>query len=251
MSEHILTTKTEGVLKITLHHREKKNALTVEMYETLATLFEGADADPDIRAILLEGNAEIFTAGNDLSAFLEATLWQGEEKPPVIKWIEAVALTNTPLVAAVSGPAIGIGATILLHFDFIYTDETAYFHMPFTDLATVPEAGASWILPKRFGRPVAAEFLLACEKISPQRAYEIGYITKIVKDGDVREVALDMAQTLAKKPAEAMSMSKALMRQDTDAFLAHIEKEARQFASRLQSGEMQAVIMQRMQAKKG
>ncbi|MEM9990022.1 MAG: enoyl-CoA hydratase-related protein, partial [Pseudomonadota bacterium] len=140
----------------------------------------------------------------------------------------------------------GIGATILLHFDFIYADETAYFHMPFTDLATVPEAGASWILPRQFGRPVAAEFLLACEKISPHRAYEIGYITDIVKDGDVREVAYAMTKRLAQKPAQAMSMSKALMRQDTEAFLAHIEKEARQFADRLQSEEMQAVIAQMM-----
>lgn len=242
MADHITSDCRDGVLRITLDRPEKKNALTVEMYRHLTALFAGADQDPDVRAILLQGHPEIFSAGNDLTAFLHNDLGGNGGKPPVIQWIESVILTDTPLVAAVSGPAIGVGATILLHFDFVYADESAYFHMPFTDLATVPEAGASWVLPRRFGRQIAAEFLLACDKVSAARAHDIGYVTKLVTGEDVRDHAFAAAKRLAQKPPRAMQLTKALMREDKAALLAHIEAEARHFADCLSSEEMQAVI---------
>ncbi|WOI52645.1 enoyl-CoA hydratase-related protein [Parvularcula sp. LCG005] len=250
MSDHIKTSTENGVLRIRLAREDKKNALTIDMYEALVAAFSRAEDTPDIRVIMLEGGDEIFTAGNDLKAFATGLLGDGsDKKPPVLEWIEAVATAKKPVIAAVSGPAIGIGATILLHCDLVYADPSAYLHMPFTDLATVPEAGASYILPRRFGRQIAAEFFLLCEKVSAQRAYDMGIVNAVITDGPVRDHAVKIAERIAQKPPQAIAMTKALMTVDVDDMKAHIGVEAEQFASRLQSPEMQQVIMAMMSKK--
>lgn len=246
MTEHILTAVEDGVLRIRFSRIEKKNAITVEMYEALADAFAGADAREDVRAILLEGDDEIFTSGNDLSAFanVTSTVSQGSE-PAVLKWIRAAVMTNTPLVAAVSGPCIGIGATILLHFDLVYADQSAYIHMPFTELAAVPEACASWVIRRRYGAQIAGELLVASEKVSAQRAYDMGLVNKVV-DTDVRLHALEAAKRLADLPPISVAHTKALMREDMAPFMAHAQTELEEFAARLVSEEMQATIAKKM-----
>lgn len=243
MTEHILTSQDAGVLHVRFNRPDKKNAITVEMYEALAAAFRDAQDDPDVRVIQLEGSDEIFTSGNDLAGFLMP--FQGAGDPPVFQWIKAAVRSTKPLVAAVSGPAIGIGSTILLHFDLVYADRSAYFHMPFTDLATVPEGGASFILPRRFGPKIAADFLIACDKVTPYRALEIGFINGVV-DGDVREHATAISRRLAQKPPSAMRKTKELMRADMDALLTHIDVEGREFAACMASDEMKQVIMAMM-----
>lgn len=125
MSEHIAQSHQDGVLRLRFAREEKKNAITNEMYSALADAFEQAAGDETIRAVLLEGGDEIFTSGNDLSAFAARPTMTGGEKPPVWRFIDAVAACPKPVVAAVCGAAIGIGATILLHCDLVYLDETA------------------------------------------------------------------------------------------------------------------------------
>jgi enoyl-CoA hydratase/carnithine racemase len=241
MSEYIRSSTHDGILQLQIDRPQKKNALTADMYGRLADEFLRAAGEPSARVILLEGSDEIFTAGNDLRDFAGA-LGPGSDKPPVIRWIEAVATSPLPLVASVRGPAIGIGATILLHFDLVYADETAYFQMPFTDLATVPEAGATYLLPRRYGPQKAAELVLLSDRMSAARAKEIGFVNDVITDGDVREHGRAIARKLAAKPPEAMRKTKALLRGDVEPLLAQIEKEARLFAECLQSEEMQKVI---------
>ncbi len=250
MTDTILTRVEDGVLRVQFNRIEKKNAITAEMYEALAEAFASADERDDVNAILLEGTEGVFTSGNDLSAFanVSAALSEGDE-PAVLKWIKATVLTNTPLVAAVYGPCIGIGATILLHFDLVYADETAFWHMPFTELAAVPEACASWVIRRRYGSAIAGELLVASEKVSAKRAYDMGLVNKVV-DVDVKQHAFEAAKRLATLPPVAVTETKKLMREDMGPFLAHAEVELREFAARLQSKEMQETVMKKMMASK-
>ncbi|MGV6819417.1 MAG: enoyl-CoA hydratase-related protein [Parvularcula sp.] len=248
MSEHIKTTLSDGVLRVTIDRAEKKNALTIPMYLALGDAMERAASDDEVRSVLLEGHAEIFTAGNDLADFMSGEAFKGDP-PPVFRFIRAVVTCPKPLIAAVSGAAIGIGTTILLHFDAVYADESAYFHMPFADLGLVPEAGSSYLLPTRYGQQAAAEFLILCQKVSPARAKEIGFLTEIVTDRDVRDHAMEIATAIAAKPPIAMGYTKQLMRPDQDALLAHIEREGEIFAERAQSDEMREVVMKMMMSK--
>lgn len=245
MTDHIKTSLQDGVLRICIDRAGKKNALTIPMYAALADAVFGASDNDDVRCVMLEGVPEIFTAGNDLADFMSGDAFAAE-KPPVMEFIRSVVTCTKPLVAAVSGGAIGIGTTILLHFDAVFADETAYFHMPFADLGLVPEAGASFILPRRYGRQVAAEFLVLCKKVSPARAHAMGIVTEVVTDGDVRDYAFAQAAKIAAKPPIAMGYTKSLMQQELDALQAHIEKEGRIFAERAQSDEMRQVVMQMM-----
>lgn len=248
MADHIQKTIENGVLRLRIAREEKKNALTEPMYAALADAFHDAASNADIRAVLLEGGDDIFTAGNDLSTFASRPSLTGDEKPPVWRFIENVSNCPKPVVAAISGAAIGIGATILLHCDLVYADESAYLHMPFTDLATVPEAGASYLLPLRFGRQIAAEFVLVGDKISARRAYEMGVVNAVI-EGDVRAHAVSIAERLAAKPPNAMQKTKALMHSDKEQLFAHIPVEMQEFGRCLQSEEMQAVIMKMMMKK--
>ncbi|ADM08431.1 Enoyl-CoA hydratase/isomerase family protein [Parvularcula bermudensis HTCC2503] len=250
MTEEIIMTQEEGVLRLRIARETKKNALTQEMYLTLAEAMEGVPDMPEIGAVLFEGSDEIFTAGNDLSAFVTAPPADGS-KPPVWRLLEATARCPVPVIAAVAGPAIGIGTTLLLHCDLIVAAPEAYFHTPFVDLAAVPEGGASYLMPKRLGRQLASEFLLLSRPVPAQRAYEMGFVNAVVTEGPVRDYGFDLAKDLAAKPREAMRQSKALMCHETDDMLAHMETEFREFAKRLSSDEMKSVIMAMMQRKKG
>lgn len=249
MSEFIKETLENGVLHLRFDRVEKKNAITNEMYAALAAGFAKAATEEEIRAVMLEGSDEIFTAGNDLAAFAAWPEVDSDEKPPVWEFIENVATCPVPVVAAVSGLAIGIGSTILLHCDLVYADDSAVFHMPFTDLAAVPEAGASYILPRRFGRQIAAEFLLLADKVSARRAYDMGFVNEVIQ-GDVRLHAKLAAERLADKPPHALQKSKELMYGGQDELLTHIPVELKEFGACLRSEEMQKVIM-KMMMKKG
>lgn len=248
MSDQIAVELRDGVLRVKFDREAKKNAITREMYEALDQAFQRAATEDDIGSVLLEGGDEILTAGNDLMDFMRGIGLDAQEKPPVWRFIESVITCPKPIVAAVSGGAIGIGTTILLHCDLIYADETAYFHMPFTDLATVPEAAASYITPRRFGRQIAGEFILLGEKVSAQRAYDMGVVNAIIH-GDVRAHAFSIAQRLAAKPPSALRKSKELMYSDQSELLEHLETEMIEFGRCLQSEEMQGVIAKKLAKK--
>ncbi|MEO7964709.1 MAG: enoyl-CoA hydratase-related protein, partial [Gemmatimonadaceae bacterium] len=156
MTSHILTSFDDGVLSIELSRREKKNALTSAMYSAMSDALELAESDPDVRAVFLHGQADLFTAGNDLADFLDS---RTREEAQAHRFLMTISTFPKPIVAAVGGVAVGIGTTMLLHCDFVLASSEARFQLPFVNLGLCPEAGASMLLPQMAGARLAAELL--------------------------------------------------------------------------------------------
>ena len=208
------------VLHISLNRPEKKNALTGDMYHGLADAFDQAEIDRAIRVILLHGNGDTFTAGNDLEDFMHKP-WKGQPVPPPIRFIRAVASAKKPVVAAVHGLAIGIGTTILLHCDLVYAADDARFMMPFINLGIVPEAAATVLLPLLVGRQRAAELFLLGTTLTAQRAYDLGLVNAVVSREELLQTATAAAQQIGERPLGAVLACKDLMKR---AFHAEIER---------------------------
>lgn len=241
MTDTILTERAGGVLRLQINRPEKRNALTAEMYSGLARGLAEAEAEADVRVILLAGTADTFTAGNDLKDFLENPP-SGPESP-VLGFLHAIAHASKPIVAAVSGPAVGVGTTMLLHCDLVYADETAKFQLPFVDLGLTPEAASSYLLPAIAGYHRAAELLLLGEPFGAEKAREIGLVTDVVEAWELTNVAQGAAEKLAVKPAEAVRLTKQLMKRATASAVDEaMAEEGRHFLERLRSPEAKAAF---------
>ena len=208
---HVQVERDGAVLRIAINRPEKKNALTAEMYDALASAVEQGEADAGVRVMLLHAIGDAFTGGNDLIDFLQKP-WAGQETPPALRFIYAVAGATKPVVAAVQGLAVGIGVTILLHCDLVYASDTAKFMMPFVDLGIVPEAGSSVLLPALIGHQRAAELLLLGAPMTAQRAYEMGIVNAVLAPDALLATASAAAQKLAEKPVGALRASKLLLK---------------------------------------
>jgi len=208
---HVGTELKADVLRITIDRPEKKNALTTAMYTALADAIEQGETNPDVRVMLLHGNGDSFTAGNDLEDFV-ANPWKGQTVPPAIRFIAAMVGAKKPVIAAVHGMAVGIGVTILLHCDLVYAADNARLVMPFVNLGIVPEAGSTVLLPALLGHQRSAELLMLGAPVTAQRAYELGLVNAVVAPEALLPTALEVAQKLAEKPAGALRATKALLR---------------------------------------
>lgn len=218
-------TETIGaVLRIAINRPEKKNALTTAMYDDLSNAVEQGENDPAIRVLLLHGNGDGFTAGNDLEDFLRMP-WTGQGVPPAVRFMNVVAAAQKPVVAAVHGPAVGIGTTILLHCDLIYASQDAKFIMPFVNLGIVPEAGSSVLLPSIIGYHRAAELLMLGSPMTAQRAYDMGLVNQVVAPDALLTTALEVARQLAEKPAAALRATKQLLKKPLQAEVARAMRE--------------------------
>ena len=182
------------------------------------------EADPAIRVLLLHGNGDSFTAGNDLEDFLNKP-WTGTGTPPAVRFMYAVAEARKPVVAAVQGSAVGIGTTILLHCDLVYAADNAKFILPFVNLGIVPEAGSTVLLPALVGRHLAAELLMLGSPLTAQRAYEVGLVNAVVPGDKLLDAAMSAARALAEKPAGALRATKQLLRQSLQAELGRAMRE--------------------------
>ena len=209
MSEILVRTEN-GVCAIQINRPARKNALTAAMYQTLSDTLRAVDVDKTVRVVLLHGHPEIFTAGNDIEDFLHSPPLQ--EDAPVLQFLAAISTFSKPLVAAVSGPAVGVGTTLLLHCDLIYASETAMFALPFVQLGLCPEAAASYLLPRLVGHQRAAEKLFLGESFGAEEAQEMGLVNRIVAHDGLLEVAERQAARLAQMPTEAVKATKALLR---------------------------------------
>jgi enoyl-CoA hydratase/carnithine racemase len=246
----INTELKEDVLVIAIDRPDKKNALTGAMYSALADAVVHGEANPDVRVMLLCGKGDSFTAGNDLQDFL-ANPWTGQEVPPAVRFMLAVAHAQKPVVAAVHGSAVGIGVTILLHCDLVYAAENAKLVMPFVSLGIVPEAGSSLLLPALIGHQRAAELLMLGAPISAQRAYELGLVNAVVPLDKLMETAMGAAQLLAEKPAAALRATKALLKKPGSTELERvIQEELQILAERLSSPECREALMAFLQKRK-
>jgi enoyl-CoA hydratase/carnithine racemase len=242
MSEWIRIERAEGVLAITFDRPDKKNAMTREMYRAIADALNAANDDRAIRAVLLQGEGDSFTAGHDLSEFAEINAGRDSGPPAGEPLLLALAAAKKPLVAAVHGRAVGIGVTMLLHCDLVYVAEDALLSCPFVNLALAPEAASSLLLPQRIGHVRAFQLFALGEAIDGRTAVEWGIANAAVAAGEVRARARAAALALAAKAPAAIAITKALMR-DTPAVNQRISEELDQFYARLRSPEAQEAFM--------
>ena len=252
MSEHILIERDGALLRLVFNRPEKKNAITAAMYGVLADGLVAADKDEAIRAVVFEARGDFYTSGNDIADFMSGATSTEDphQTPPVIRFLEAIATAEKPLIACVQGPAVGVGVTMLLHCDLVYAAESATFHTPFVDLALVPEAASSLLLPNIAGHQRAAEMLLAGKKIGADRAREFGFVNEVVSASSLEESALGAARAIAEKAPAAMKLTKRLMKGDRDSILKRMKEEGAHFAAQLKSAEFREAGMAFMQKRK-
>ncbi|MBS4044841.1 MAG: enoyl-CoA hydratase [Alphaproteobacteria bacterium] len=231
----ILTSQADGILTITFNRPDKKNALTSAMYAVLADALEAADTDPAARVILFAGNGGAFTAGNDLQDFLNNPP-QGDNTP-VFRFLRAISTASKPLIAAVSGVAVGVGTTMLLHCDLVYAGESAKLSLPFVNLALVPEAASSLLLPAMIGHHRAAELFMLGEAFTPQTAKDYGIVNAIFPDDRLLAEATAVAAKLAAKPPTAMRLTKQLLKRTKGDVAGQMALEGEHFRSQLTSAE--------------
>ena len=217
MSDILVHTEA-GVMTLTLNRVDKKNSITAAMYSTLADALDQAKADAAVRVVLLQGDATVFSAGNDIGDFLH--------KPPagqdslVFRFLHGIAAFPKPIVAAVCGPAVGIGTTMLLHCDLVYAGDNAAFALPFVNLGLCPEAASSLLVPQMFGYHRAAEALLLGEPFMAEAALEVGLVNRVVPPTEANAIAQAQARKLAAKPISSLIETKRLMKKGQAALVA-------------------------------
>ena len=228
----ILTHQDAGVLTLTFNRVERKNSINVAMYDALATALEKAAGDAATRVVVIQGHETIFSAGNDIEDFLK-------NKPagmdsPVFRFLRGIATFPKPLVAAVCGPAVGVGTTLLFHCDLVYAGDNAAFSMPFVNLGLVPEAASSLLVPQMFGYHRAAEALLLGEPFMAEAALEVGLVNRVVPPSEANALAQAQARKLAAKPLSSLIATKQLMKGGQQkAMLERMGEEGAQFGRML------------------
>ncbi len=232
----------DGVLSICLDRPDKRNALTNAMYGAMADALERAAAEEAVRCVLITGNGGAFTAGNDVGDFVRIA--SGELKRAdlqVHRFLDALSRLDRPVVAAVEGPAVGVGTTLLLHCDLVYLSETAILSTPFVDLALVPEAASSLLLPARIGHARAFAMFALGESLSAHDALTLGLANRVLAQAELLPHARAAACALAAKAPEAVRATKRLMR-DRDAIAARLAVESEIFHRQLASHEARAAF---------
>jgi len=234
----IFTEIRDGILRVEIRRPEKKNALTGPMYAALADAFEAAERDPGVRVVLIHGQPGMFTAGNDLTDFLDHPPIHDNPPPPVFRFLEAFRTLTKPFLAAVSGAAVGVGTTMLLHCDLVYASASARFQLPFVKLGLCPEAASSLLLPALAGHVRAAEILLLGEPFDAAKALEIGLINAIFPDATLLDDAMAQARKVASQPATSIRITKQLMKRAQATLVEQtMREEGRHFKARLISPE--------------
>jgi len=231
----IKTATLNGVATIEIARPEKKNAITQSMYREMAAALDAAGADKTVRAVLITGQPGIFTSGNDIEDFVQRPAGQ---ESPAFGFMRALMGCEKPVIAAVTGAAIGIGTTLLLHCDFVYVSDEARLAMPFVSLGLVPEYASSLLFPQRIGHAKAVEHLLLGDPFTGQAAVEMGIANAVLPAGEVLPHARRVAERFNALPPGAVRETKKLLRRaDRETLLAAIQVEGGVFAERLQSAE--------------
>ncbi len=206
----LLIDRTERVLTITFNRVDKKNSFTAAMYAEMAEALTGAQADEGVRVVVFQGHETIFSSGNDIADFLKTPPLSPDV--PVFRFLRAISTFSKPLVAAVCGPAVGIGTTLLFHCDLVYAGDNAAFSMPFVNLGLCPEAASSLLAPQRMGYGRAAEALLLGDPFLAEAALEMGLVARIVPPTEANALAQRQAQKLAAKPMSSLLQTKRFMK---------------------------------------
>ena len=229
-----------AVLVLKLNRAEKKNALTQEMYQTLATKINEAAGDFGVRCIVISSEGDSFTAGNDINDF--ANNPQMDEGSPVFNFLFAIHNFPKPLIAAVHGRAVGIGTTMLMHCDIVTANPNSVFSMPFVSLGLVAEGGSSYLFPRLVGHAKASEILLTGRSFTSDEALQMGLINEISEDHF--GAAMKFANTLAEQPPTAVINTKALLKSGSHEALNQVMRaEGELFRMAMDSDEAQQAFM--------
>ncbi len=230
----ILTHIDAGVMTLTFNRLDKKNAITSVMYGQLADAIAQAQTDAAVRVVVIQGHESIFSAGNDIGDFLQHP--PSTPQANVFRFLRGIASLEKPLLAAVAGPAVGIGTTLLFHCDLVYAGDNAAFSMPFVNLGLCPEAASSLLAPQMFGYHRAAEALLLGEPFYAEAAMEVGLVNRVLPPTEVNAYVQTQARKLAGKPLSSLIETKRLMKGvQSKAVLDHMEVEIASFGRMLQA----------------
>ncbi|EQC44940.1 enoyl-CoA hydratase/isomerase family protein [Bacteriovorax sp. BSW11_IV] len=237
----ILEQIDNGILTLTFNRPAKKNSITSDMYATLAKALRQGATDPKIKVAIIQGQEEVFTAGNDLADFLKNAA--DSTSAPAWDFMLALIEFPKPLIAAVSGVAIGIGTTLLFHCDLVYASDTAKFMLPFVNLGLCPEAASSFLLPRLISHQQAAKLLMFGDMFCAQEAMSLGIINEIVKSEDVNAHALAQANRLLEKPLVSLMETKRLIKSPLIGEMKKaIDEECEAFASLLKGEALKEAV---------
>lgn len=245
--DEIVTSLDAGILTIQINRPDKKNALYGAMYTRMAELLEEADKSKSVRVIYLTGSQECFSSGNDVSTFSGPSGDDGSDQSmedlPSVRFLNTIAHTELPIVAAVNGPAIGVGTTMLMHCDFIVAGEDVVFHTPFVMLGVSPEAASSYLMPLRMGHTSATQMLMLGEKFNAQRALDCGLASAVYASNEYQGEALALARKMAALPPTSLRSTKKVMRAPLmQAIDAAMVFENKAFATCMESPEFAEAI---------
>ena len=240
MADPVEFLREDGVFEIRLNRPEKKNALTVAMYAAMADALAEAEQDPAVRVVLFTGAGDAFCAGNDLNDFIARP--PSSPDAPVFRFLRGIADASKVLVAAVHGPAIGIGTTLLLHCDLVVAGKGTRLAVPFVNLGLVPEAASSLLLPRLIGHQRAAELFLLGDSFDAATAQAFGLVNRVVEDADVAVAARDLARQVAGKAPGAVRLIKKLMKSNSTTVAERMTEEAHDFGAQLASTELREAV---------
>ncbi|MDP2410047.1 MAG: crotonase/enoyl-CoA hydratase family protein [Pseudolabrys sp.] len=249
MTDLVLVSDDGPVRTIRMNRPDKKNALTLPMYDAMADAIASTHQDPNLRCLLIAGAPTVFCAGNDIGDFLMMADG-GALGAPIVRFLHTLARCDTPLVAAVQGNAVGVGTTMLMHCDHVVASTTARFATPFVGLGLVPEAASSLIAPRLMGHARAFSLLVMGRPLNADEAKSAGLVNSVVAPEAVEEEAMKAARDIAALPPEAVLASRRLMRGAPDEIVARIDEEAEAFKARLKSTEARAAFEAFMGRKK-
>lgn len=206
---NVLCRQENKVLFLEISRREKKNALTGQMYQHMTALIQDADRKPEISVVVIHGQEDLFTSGNDIRDFLER---DKSRLPDAITFLKAISIFSKPLLAAVGGDAIGIGTTLLMHCDFVITSDQSRFQLPFVNLGLCPEAGSSFLLQLLAGPRMASELLLLGDYFDSEKAIQARIVNRACPAEQLLYEITKLADKIAKQPMDALITSKSLMK---------------------------------------
>tara|TARA_B100000470_G_scaffold95582_1_gene73796 strand:- start:2480 stop:3268 length:789 start_codon:yes stop_codon:yes gene_type:complete len=255
MSDYIKIHSQDSILKIGFNRPDKKNALNSEMYYAVRDALVSASEDSSVRVIVLYGEGGDFTSGNDVKDFLAfATTKISEENGsefPAKEFLDVLIPYNKPVIAAVDGVAVGIGATLTQHCDLVYASKEAKFHMPFVNLGLNPEAGTSFVLPKLVGYHNAAEILLSGDMFTSQRAHEMGFINGVVEQSELMDFVMNKAKNISELAPTPVRLAKQMMKEHfVDQLIEVNQAEFNSFVNRMRSPEALEAMQAFMQKRK-
>jgi enoyl-CoA hydratase/carnithine racemase len=242
MGDLVIVTDDGPVRTVRMNRPEKKNALTMAMYDAMAGGIESAAQNPALRCLLIAGSPTVFCAGNDIGDFLKAVTEGGALGAPILRFLYALARYETPLVAAVQGNAIGVGTTMLMHCDHVVASSEARFSTPFVGLGLVPEAASSLIAPRLMGQARAFSLLVMGRPLNADEAKAAGLVNTVVAPEAVEAEAMQAAREISALPPQGVLASRRLLRGKPDDIVARIDEEAALFKTRLQSAEARAAF---------